>query len=121
MSCRRFRTGVQIWAARRQAPPEPIEPSYTPPTAETRLYTYHVTARKRKILIVDDDAGIRSSLGVLVQSWGFEAFLASDAREALDLVEKEEPDIVISDVVMPETSGLELLRTLKAGDPNRPV
>src|SRR4051812_8646630 len=37
------------------------------------------------------------------------------------LVEKQEPDIVISDVVMPEISGLELLRTLKTGDPHRPV
>jgi len=80
-----------------------------------------VTARKRKILVVDDDAGIRSSLGVLLQSWGFETLLASDASEALYMVEKQEPDIIISDVVMPEVSGLELLRTLKAGDPHRPV
>jgi DNA-binding NtrC family response regulator len=36
-------------------------------------------------------------------------------------VEKQDPDIVITDVVMPDISGLELLRTLKAGDPNRPV
>jgi DNA-binding NtrC family response regulator len=80
-----------------------------------------VTARKRKVLIVDDDPGIRSSLGLLLQSWGYEALLASDAAEAMYLVEKQDPDIVISDVVMPETSGLELLRTLKAGDPHRPV
>src|SRR5262245_46634191 len=37
------------------------------------------------------------------------------------LVERQDPDIVISDLVMPETSGLELLRTLRAGDPHRPV
>jgi DNA-binding NtrC family response regulator len=80
-----------------------------------------VTARKRKILVVDDDAGIRASLSVLLQSWGFEAVQAPDAAEATRLVEKHDPDIVISDVVMPETSGLELLRTLKAGDPHRPV
>src|SRR5438067_9056423 len=41
--------------------------------------------------------------------------------EATQIVEKQDPDIVITDVVMPEISGLELLRTLKAGDPNRPV
>jgi DNA-binding NtrC family response regulator len=72
-------------------------------------------------LVVDDDPGIRSSLGVVLQSWGFEALMASDAAEAMYVVEKQDPDIVISDVVMPETSGIELLRTLKAGDPHRPV
>ena len=86
-----------------------------------QLYTYGVTARKRKILIVDDDAGIRTSLAVLVQTWGFEPFQAPNAAEATRIVEKQDPDIVITDVVMPEISGLELLRTLKAGDPNRPV
>ena len=74
-----------------------------------------------RILIVDDDAGIRASLAVLVQSWGFEPLQAADATEATRIVEKQDPDIVITDVVMPEISGLELLRTLKAGDPNRPV
>jgi DNA-binding NtrC family response regulator len=70
---------------------------------------------------VDDDAGIRASLAVLVQNWGFEPLQAPDAIEATRIVEKQDPDIVITDVVMPEISGLELLRTLKAGDPNRPV
>ncbi len=80
-----------------------------------------MTARKRKILIVDDDPGIRASLAVLLQNWGFEVLQASDATEATHLVTRQDPDIVITDVVMPEISGLELLRTLKAGDAHRPV
>lgn len=64
---------------------------------------------------------MRASLGVLLQSWGFEAFQAADAAEATRLVEKQDPDIVITDLVMPETSGLDLLKQLKAGDANRPV
>jgi DNA-binding NtrC family response regulator len=80
-----------------------------------------VTARKRKILVVDDDPGIRASLSVLLQSWSFEALQAGDAAEAEKIVQRHEPDIVITDLVMPETSGLELLKKLKAGDPHRPV
>jgi len=80
-----------------------------------------VTARKRKILIVDDDAGIRASLSLILQSWGFEALQAQNADEATRIAERQEPDIVITDLVMPETSGLELLKKLKAGDPHRPV
>src|SRR5215510_9876943 len=121
MSCRRFHSGERIWATPRQARRTQICLRLPPPTVEARLYTYHVTARKRKILVVDDDPGIRSSLSVLLQSWGFEALEAGDASQAMNLVERQDPDIVISDVVMPETSGLELLRTLKAGDPHRPV
>ena len=92
-----------------------------PAEAAARLYTYRVTARKRKILVVDDDPGIRASLGLLLQSWGFEALQAADATEATRIVERQEPDIVITDLVMPETSGLELLKKLKVGDPHRPV
>ena len=80
-----------------------------------------MTARKRRILIVDDDPAMRASLAVLLQSWGFEALMACDAVEANEIVQSQDPDIVITDVVMPEISGLELLRTLKSGDPNRPV
>jgi DNA-binding NtrC family response regulator len=70
---------------------------------------------------VDDDAGIRASLSVLLQSWGYESLQASNATEAMSLVERQDPDIVITDLVMPETSGLDLLRTVKTGDPHRPV
>src|SRR5262245_20489398 len=80
-----------------------------------------MTARKRKILIVDDDAGMRASLAVLLQKWGFEPLQAGDGAEATELVERHDPDLVITDLVMPEVSGLDLLRNLKAGDPHRPV
>jgi len=80
-----------------------------------------VTARKKKILVVDDDAGIRESLQVLLNAWGFDVLQAPDAMVATEIAEKQDPDIVITDVVMPEISGLELLRLLKAGNPHRAV
>jgi DNA-binding NtrC family response regulator len=80
-----------------------------------------VTARKRRILVVDDDPAMRASLSVLLQSWNFEVFQAGDAAEGTRVVERQDPDIVISDVVMPGISGLELLRNLKAGNPHRPI
>ena len=80
-----------------------------------------MTARKRKVLIVDDDPAMLESFDVLLQSWGFDVLQAGDAKEAKELVDRHDPDIVITDVVMPEISGLELLRDLKAGNPHRPV
>src|SRR5439155_9029773 len=102
----RFHSGVRRWAEPKRVRRLQIRGCRTPQTAAARLYTYHVTARKRKILVVDDDAGIRASLSVLLQNWGFEVLEAKDAVEATRMVAKQDPDIVISDVVMPETSGL---------------
>jgi DNA-binding NtrC family response regulator len=80
-----------------------------------------MTARKRKILIVDDDPAMLASFDIVLQSWGFEVFQAPDARKAKEVTARKSPDIVITDVVMPGMSGMELLRDLKAGDPERPV
>jgi DNA-binding NtrC family response regulator len=70
---------------------------------------------------VDDEAAMREVLEMRLQEWGFEVGLAEDGIEGKDLAESFDPDIVISDVVMPQLSGMELLRSLKAGNPNRPV
>jgi two-component system response regulator HydG len=77
--------------------------------------------RKTKVLIVDDEPAIREVLEMILQEWGYDVRLAVDGAEAKELVETYDPDIVISDVVMPQLSGLDLLRCLKAGNPSRPV
>src|SRR5688572_16836932 len=77
--------------------------------------------QKTKVLIVDDEPAIREVLEMILQEWGYEVKLATDGAEARDLVESYNPEIVISDVVMPQLSGLDLLRILKAGNANRPV
>jgi len=76
---------------------------------------------RTKVLIVDDETALREVLGMRLEDWGFEVRLASDGFQAKNIVESYEPDIVISDAVMPEISGLELLRALKEGDASRPV
>lgn len=77
--------------------------------------------RSTKILVVDDEAAMREVLEMRLQEWGFEVCLAADGREGEQLAESFDPDLVISDVVMPQVSGMELLRLLKAGDPHRPI
>ncbi len=52
---------------------------------------------------------------------GFEVHLASSGEEARELTERVRPDLVISDVMMPGMTGLELLEILKTGEPHRPV
>ncbi len=88
---------------------------------EGKIFPYTENMRKTKVLIVDDEPAIREVLEMILQEWGYEVRLASDGAEAKEMVESYDPDVVISDVVMPQLSGLDLLRCLKAGNPNRPV
>lgn len=74
-----------------------------------------------KVLVVDDEAAMREVLEMRLQEWGFEVCLAEDGIEGKEKAELYDPDIVISDVIMPQVSGMDLLRFLKAGDPNRPI
>jgi DNA-binding NtrC family response regulator len=74
-----------------------------------------------KILVVDDDAAMREVLEIRLRQWGYHVGLAANGLEAQRLAKSYDPDIVISDVVMPDLSGLDLLSSLKAGNPARPI
>jgi DNA-binding NtrC family response regulator len=79
-------------------------------------------SRKRtRILVVDDEAAMREVLELRLSEMGFNVILAESGEEAQRLAESQLPDIVISDVVLPDRSGLELLQALKTGDRRRPV
>ena len=77
--------------------------------------------RPIRVLIADDEAAMRMVLEMRLRGWGYETFLASDGDEAERIVKEQQPDIILSDVVMPGRTGMELLRSLKEGDSGRPV
>src|SRR6185295_3794512 len=68
---------------------------------------------KCRVLIVDDDEKVRSLLAELIEIEGYEVAVAVDGGSGLDLVAAFEPDVVISDVVMPVLDGIELCRQIK--------
>ena len=74
-----------------------------------------------KVLVVDDEAAMREVIEMRLERWGFDVCLAEDGASGEEIALARNPDIVISDVVMPGISGMELLRRLKAGNPKRPV
>ena len=74
-----------------------------------------------KILVVDDEAAMREVIQMRLTEWGFDVRLAEDGLQGQELAESYDPDIVISDVIMPQMSGMELLQSLKAGKPERPI
>ncbi len=67
-----------------------------------------------KILIVEDEAMMRNLLLKILESEGYKATLASSAAEALDKLEHEKYDLLLSDVKMPGMNGFELLEKVKS-------
>lgn len=67
----------------------------------------------KKILIVDDQFGIRILLTEILQSDGYTLFQASNGMQALEIVEEHEPDLVLLDMKIPGMDGLEILRRIK--------
>ena len=69
-----------------------------------------------KILIADDEPNILLSLDYLMRREGFEVLLARDGDEALALLQRERPRLILLDVMMPGKSGHEVLAALRADD-----
>lgn len=66
-----------------------------------------------KILIVDDDPFMLETLSRILNADGYEVLTASDGVKAVEMLEEKEFDLVISDIMMPNLSGLGLLNILK--------
>jgi DNA-binding NtrC family response regulator len=74
-----------------------------------------------KVLVVDDDPDLQEILGICLRNWGFEVASAANGNNGARLAESYHPDIVLSDVMMPDISGIDLLKSLLSKEPGRPV
>ena len=72
---------------------------------------------KEKILIVDDQFGIRILLNEVFQKEGYQTFQAANGVQALEIVTKHQPDLVLLDMKIPGMDGIEILKRMKVIDP----
>ena len=72
------------------------------------------TTRPR-VLVVDDEENIRFLVGSALQLAGFETAVADTGRDALEVVESFQPDLVVLDVMLPDVDGFTVLRRLRDG------
>jgi UDP-3-O-[3-hydroxymyristoyl] N-acetylglucosamine deacetylase len=76
---------------------------------------------KGKILIVDDEVSILESLSGILEDEGYQAITARNGIEGLEISSREFPDVTFLDIWMPDMDGLEVLRRLRAQDPDRVI
>ena len=75
----------------------------------------------KTVLIIDDQAGIRSLLREVFSVFGFKTIEAQDGYRGLEQLEARQPDIILLDMKMPGLSGIETLRKIRAVDTKVPV
>lgn len=71
----------------------------------------------KRVLLVEDDRFLRRAGEAVLQRCGLNVMLAVDGEEALDMARREQPDLVLLDMLMPRRSGIEVLRELR-GQPD---
>lgn len=76
---------------------------------------------KQRILVADDDPGIRRTLGIALTQAGYQVVEARNGDEALRLWRDQGADLVITDLHMPERNGLEVLMELRRASPSLPI
>jgi two-component system response regulator MprA len=74
-----------------------------------------------RILVVDDDPGVRTSIQRALTFEGYDVTLATDGSEALDVIAAQAPDAMVLDVVMPRVDGLQVCRRLRERGDRTPI
>ena len=75
----------------------------------------------KHLLIVDDEDNLRSMLAAALQHHGFAVTTAENGRQALEMIPREKPDLVLLDVMMPDLDGFEVCRRLRFDGDRTPV
>ncbi len=74
-----------------------------------------------RVLIVDDESGILDSLRILLKTEGFVPYTAHGGRQGIDKIDELQPDIVLTDVRMPDVTGVQVLSHARQADADMPV
>jgi len=80
-----------------------------------------LTQHRASILIIDDEAGILDTLSILLKNSGFDVETAQGGRVGMEQMKSSAPDIVLTDIRMPQVTGIDILEAAREVDPEMPV
>jgi CheY-like chemotaxis protein len=100
---------------------KPVFPAETSMFGALKARLTPAVRRPLSVLIVDDEEIVRTFVQRVLREAGYETVTASDGPEAIDAVQRMEPDLLLTDVNMPEMSGDELARRLRHTRPGLKV
>ena len=83
----------------------------------TDTETEPATTAPPRVLVVDDERSMRELLAIVLKRDGYEVLVAEDGERAIELLKKQRVDILITDIRMPQMSGVDVLREAKNIDP----
>ena len=93
----------------------------SPTAAVEQDFRRGVSGGNERILVAEDERGVRDLVLRLLTNAGYTAFEASDGVEAIKIFEQEEIDLVLLDAIMPRMNGKEVYQSLKAKQPGLPI
>ncbi len=79
------------------------------------------TTKSLKVLYIEDSSEVRESTLLLLKEFFEKIITASNGKEGLELYEKEKPDLIITDINMPEMSGIEMIKEIRKKDKDIPI
>lgn len=74
-----------------------------------------------RILVIDDEPAIRTVLQTVLMREGHAVTCAKNGKAGLDSFTQDKPDLVITDIIMPEKEGIEIIQTIRKADPLLPI
>jgi two-component system response regulator PilR (NtrC family) len=99
-------------------PLSPVPPSAATPAAARGAGERDATSPRPRLLIVDDEPSMREMLGIVLRRDGYDVLIAGNGTQAIEHLRNQRVDLLLSDIRMPDVSGVEVLRAAKAANPD---
>jgi CheY-like chemotaxis protein len=74
-----------------------------------------------QVLVIDDDVAVRQTIALLLEDAGIEVVQAADGKEGFRAFQRARPDLIVTDIIMPEKEGIQTIIDIRKQDPKLPI